>query len=110
MEKFYNQQTRELSRASIVDHVVKLVAEAIGNSSISAVESGFNDRQTDLMTRISFKYGCSRGVFGTPFFFVNGFSLPDTGSAIDYNGWRSILDPLVGVQGHRKEEALHFFL
>ncbi|KAI3914872.1 hypothetical protein MKX01_018041 [Papaver californicum] len=79
-EQFYNKQTHKLSRATIVDQIVKLVADATGNASVSALETGFNDRKTDLMTRVSFKYGCIRGVFGTPFFFVNGFSLPDSGS------------------------------
>lgn len=56
------------------------------------------------------QYGCSRGVTGTPFFFVNGFPLPDAGSAIDYEGWRKIIDPLVGERDVKKEESLHFFL
>ncbi|KAF9618401.1 hypothetical protein IFM89_001124 [Coptis chinensis] len=109
-ENFYNEPTRKMSRDSVLNHVVKLVVEAVGNSSLSAVESNFSDRQTDLTTRISFKYGCTRGVYGTPYFFVNGFSLPDAGSAIDYKGWRSILDPLVNSQKQMREETLPFFL
>ncbi|KAF6174325.1 hypothetical protein GIB67_040818 [Kingdonia uniflora] len=94
-EKFYNQPTRDMSRTSVIDHIVMLAEKAVGNSLLSAVESGFSDRQTDLATRVSFKYGCSRGVYGTPFFFVNGFLLPDAGDAIDYKGWKSIIDPLI---------------
>ncbi|KAF8410381.1 hypothetical protein HHK36_002909 [Tetracentron sinense] len=109
-EKFYNQQTHDMSRTSVVDHIVKFATKAVGNSSLSAVESGFNDRQTDLTTRVSFKYGCSRGVLGTPYFFVNGFSLPNPGSAIDYKGWRAIIDPLVGTKDQKREEPIHFFL
>ncbi|KAF5190751.1 Thioredoxin superfamily protein [Thalictrum thalictroides] len=96
-ETFYNDPTRKMSREAVVDRIVNLAAEAVGSSSLSAVQSGFSDRQTDLTTRVSFKYGCSRGVYGTPFFFVNGFLLPDGGSAIDYKGWRSIIDPLDGA-------------
>ncbi|KAI3918454.1 hypothetical protein MKX01_041774 [Papaver californicum] len=109
-EQFYNKQTHKLSRATIADQIVKLVADATGNASVSALETGFIDRKTDLMTRVSFKYGCSRGVFGTPFFFVNGFSLPDSGSAIDYKGWRNIIDPLVVAQCQNNEGAPRFFL
>ncbi|XP_057974270.1 uncharacterized protein LOC131162122 [Malania oleifera] len=108
-DKFYNQQTYYLSRAVVVSQMVEFATEAVGNAFYSAVNSGFNDRQTDLMTRVSFKYGCSRGVYGTPFFFVNGFPLPDAGSTIDYNGWRSIIDPLVGKLGAKREEP-HFLL
>ncbi|KAA8537482.1 hypothetical protein F0562_027090 [Nyssa sinensis] len=93
-EEYYNKQTFNMSRASVVNKIVGLASKAAGNSYYSAIESSFSDRKTDLSTRISFKYGCSRGVYGTPFFFMNGFPLPDAGSARDYNGWRSIIDPL----------------
>ncbi|PIA55421.1 hypothetical protein AQUCO_00700009v1 [Aquilegia coerulea] len=106
-ETFYNDQTRKMSREAVVDRIVNLAAEAVGRSSLPSVQSGFSDRQTDLTTRVSFKYGCSRGVAGTPFFFVNGFLLPDAGSAIDYKGWRSIIDPLVSTKSH---ERFHFSL
>ncbi|KAK2974887.1 hypothetical protein RJ640_020802 [Escallonia rubra] len=108
-EEFYNKQTFNMSRSTIVSHIVQFATKAVGNSFYSAVASGFEDRNTDLTTRISFKYGCSRGVFGTPFFFVNGFALPDAGSAIDYDGWRKILDPLVGKSTARREEPVHYF-
>ncbi|CAL5383412.1 unnamed protein product [Camellia sinensis] len=98
-EEFYNQPTFNMSKASIVSRIVNMATEAAGNSYYSAIAAGFTDRNTDLMTRVSFKYGCSRGVFGTPIFFVNGFPLPNGGSAIDYKTWRSIIDPLVNQLG-----------
>ncbi|KAJ9186413.1 hypothetical protein P3X46_001986 [Hevea brasiliensis] len=109
-ERFYNNETHNLSRASVVKEMVKFATEAVGNSYYSAIESGFNDRKTDLKTRVSFKYSTSRGVFGTPTFYVNGFALPDTGSTIDYNGWRSIIDPLIKAKKGKSEETLHFLL
>ncbi|KAK4853328.1 hypothetical protein QYF36_007304 [Acer negundo] len=93
-ERFYNAPTHNMSRASVVEEIVRFSAEAIGNSCLSAIESGFNDRETDLLTRVSFTLSTSRGVFVTPFFFVNGFVLPDAGSPLDYKGWRKIIDPL----------------
>ncbi|KAK1348060.1 T-kininogen 2 light chain like [Heracleum sosnowskyi] len=95
-ERFYNAQTLNNSRASVVNQVTQVAAKAVGKTHLSAIRTGFLDRKTDLATRSSFKYGCSRGVYGTPFFFVNGFLLPDGGSPMDYNKWRSIIDPLVG--------------
>ncbi|XAR64220.1 hypothetical protein NMG60_11024479 [Bertholletia excelsa] len=109
-EAFYNKPTFNMSRASIVEGIVKLATESVGDSYDSAIEAGFTDRKTDLLTRVSFKYGCTRGVFGTPFFFVNGFPLPDAGSAIDYSGWRRIIDPLIREQSMERDESLHFFL
>ncbi|KMS99600.1 hypothetical protein BVRB_1g022470 [Beta vulgaris subsp. vulgaris] len=94
-EKFYNQKTSNMTRVEILDHIVNFTTKSVGHAYYSAVKSGFSDRKTNLKTRVSFKYGCSRGVYGTPAFFVNGFPLPDVGSSIDYNGWRKIIDPLV---------------
>ncbi|XP_043708725.1 uncharacterized protein LOC122657970 [Telopea speciosissima] len=109
-EMFYNQQTKQMSRASVVDQIVRFVTKIVGDDSLSAVASGFNDRSTDLATRVSFKYGCSRGVAGTPSFFVNGFLLPNADSALDYNKWRSIIDPLISAQRLSRNETPHFFL
>ncbi|TKY75277.1 Thioredoxin fold [Spatholobus suberectus] len=110
-EKFYGAQTRNLSRASIVEEIVKSATIVVGSSHYNAIKNGFNDTKTDYQTRVSFKYAASRGVYGTPFFYVNGFSLPDTGSAIDYKTWRKVIDPLVGAKKSvQNEECLHFFL
>lgn len=58
------------------------------------------------------QYAASRGVYGTPSFYVNGFLLPDTGGAVDYKTWRKVIDPLVGAKNKsiQNEESLHFFL
>lgn len=54
-EKFYNAQTRNLTRAEVVNEIVKSAIQVVGSSYDGAVESGFNDRKTDLKTRVSFK-------------------------------------------------------
>lgn len=56
------------------------------------------------------QYSCSRGVYGTPTYFVNGFVLPDAGSPLDLKGWKTIIDPLLRGQGPKNKEKLHFFL
>ncbi|KAG8377971.1 hypothetical protein BUALT_Bualt08G0089300 [Buddleja alternifolia] len=108
-ERFYRKATFNMSRAAVLDQTVKFVTEAVGSSYHSAIKSGFNDSKTDHATRVAFKYGCLRGVYGTPFFFVNGFPLPDAGSALDYKGWRKVIDPLVSERGVNEEETRHFF-
>ncbi|KAB1203620.1 hypothetical protein CJ030_MR8G000663 [Morella rubra] len=107
-EKFYNAQTRNLSRACIVDEIARFATEVVGSSYYSTFNSGFNDTKTDLKTRVSFEYSTSRGVSGTPFFFVNGFLLPGGGSAIDFNGWRKIIDPLIAAHGPKSQDSQHF--
>ncbi|KAF8030365.1 hypothetical protein BT93_E2719 [Corymbia citriodora subsp. variegata] len=101
-ERFYNDQTKNMSRAAIVDSIVKFATQAVGNSYYSSIASGFNNRQTDLKTRVSFKYSTSKGVSATPSFFLNGFILPNAGSPINYKGWRGFIDPLIAAQGQRR--------
>ncbi|KAL3505431.1 hypothetical protein ACH5RR_035272 [Cinchona calisaya] len=108
-EKFYGRATSNITRKSVQDKITKFVADTVGSSYSPAIESGFTNVKTDQATRISFKYGCLKGVYGTPFFFVNGFPLPDAGSALDYEKWQRILDPLVKKQGNQKPQPIHFF-
>ncbi|XP_041018021.1 uncharacterized protein LOC121260257 [Juglans microcarpa x Juglans regia] len=84
LEKFYNNPTRNMSRVSVVHHIAMFAAQVIGNSYHNAVHSGFNDDKSGLKTRISFKYAASRGVYGTPSFFINGFFLPHAGSTTNH--------------------------
>ncbi|KAK8596609.1 hypothetical protein V6N12_065092 [Hibiscus sabdariffa] len=108
-ERFYNAQTSNKSRDAVINEISEFTAEAVGNSYYSAIVSGFNDRKTDLKTRVSFKYSASRGVFGTPTFYINGFALPDSGSTIDYMGWRSFIDPLLVGQTRNRDDLPHLF-
>lgn len=94
-EKFYNARTRDITKADVTKKIVKFAAEAIGDSYFSAIESGFNDTKTDIQTRISFKLSTSRGVYGTPTFYLNGFAIPDAETPGNYSGWRSLIDPLI---------------
>ncbi|XP_020220145.1 uncharacterized protein LOC109803087 [Cajanus cajan] len=111
-EKFYGAQTRNLSRAFVIEEIVKSATKVVGRSYYNAIKNGFNDTKSDYQTRISFKYAASRGVYGTPFFYVNGFLLSDTGASIDYKAWRKIIDPLVGAKKgvNRNEESPHLYL
>ncbi|XP_021756576.1 uncharacterized protein LOC110721683 [Chenopodium quinoa] len=94
-EQFYNEKTSNWTRNEAVDHIVDFVTKTVGEEYKSDLISGLNDPNTDQKTRVSFKYASSRGVIGTPSFIVNGFALPDEGSAIDYKAWRKVIDPLV---------------
>ncbi|XVE94510.1 hypothetical protein REPUB_Repub02eG0014800 [Reevesia pubescens] len=108
-DRFYNDQTSNMSRVAVVNEIIKFAADAVGNSYYPAIASGFTDRKTDLKTRVSFKYSASRGVSATPTFYINGFVLPDSGSALDYKTWRSFIDPLIGAQGRTIDGFPHSF-
>ncbi|URE19853.1 ribonuclease P MRP 25kDa, partial [Musa troglodytarum] len=77
-ERYYNGPTKSMSRSAIIDDMAKLANGA---------------------------YGCTRGVAGAPFFFVNGFLLPDAGSALDLETWKSIIGPLLKNQ---REQVIKF--
>nr|CAD1830551.1 unnamed protein product [Ananas comosus var. bracteatus] len=102
-ENYYNGPTTNMSRAAITEDISKLAVRAVGNSLLADFLSGFQDSATDQAARVSFKYGCSRGVSGAPFFFVNGFVLPDAGSPLDYDTWEGILELLLETQSGRAE-------
>ncbi|OAY77814.1 hypothetical protein ACMD2_03165 [Ananas comosus] len=102
-ENYYNGPTTNMSRAAITEDMSKLAVRVVGNSLLADFMSGFQDSATDQAARVSFKYGCSRGVSGAPFFFVNGFVLPDAGSPLDYDTWEGILEPLLETQSGRAE-------
>lgn len=55
------------------------------------------------------QYSATRGVSGTPTFFVNGFVLPNAGSPLDYNGWRNVIDPLVSAKASEDDDLVHLF-
>ncbi|KAL2895338.1 Molybdopterin synthase catalytic subunit [Bienertia sinuspersici] len=96
-EKFL--ETSNLTQTEIVDLIAKFATKSVGHAHYSAVKSGLLDTKFDLKTRVSFKYASSRGVFGTPSFFLNGFPLPDGESPIKYNEWRKTIDPLIHSKG-----------
>ncbi|KAL9673367.1 hypothetical protein QQ045_029623 [Rhodiola kirilowii] len=93
-ERFYNVNIKSKSKDDIVCELVDFVSDVVGKPYLPSVRSAFQDRKTDLLTRVSFKFACSRGVAETPFFLINGFQLA-TNDLIKYEGWRNILDPLI---------------
>ncbi|CAA0337220.1 unnamed protein product [Arabidopsis thaliana] len=105
---FYNAQTQLLSRPAVVEKIVELGTVSLGNSYQSVLKSGFSDNKSDRATRVSFKYSASRGVYGTPTFYVNGFVLSDAASPSNFGGWKKIIDPL--VQAHEMEDNFIPFL
>ncbi|VAH41233.1 unnamed protein product [Triticum turgidum subsp. durum] len=96
-EGYYNTPTYTKTRAAVVAKIANnLVAPVIGEANLAAYRAGFNDSRSDQAARISFKFGCARGVTGTPYYFVNGIPLVDLDFPLDYDKWVSTLDPLVG--------------
>ncbi|KAI4389625.1 hypothetical protein MLD38_001831 [Melastoma candidum] len=107
--RFYNAKTFNMSRASVTSYIADFASRVLGNSYQSTILAGFRNIQTDLKTRVSFKYSASRAVYGTPFFFVNGFLLSDSESPTNVSGWKSIIDPLIAAQEDTSEKLARSF-
>nr|AOS49624.1 hypothetical protein [Davallia tyermanii] len=101
-DSFSTSETLAEAPSSVVDRIVQLAADSLNELVSSDFESqfkaGFSDTGTDLITRVSFKFGCSRVVVGTPYFFVNGIPLYDADSAWTFSEWAEIIEPLTGAQ------------
>ena len=56
--------------------------------------TAYNNGTLNNNARLSWKYGCSRGVSGTPFFFINGVLAP-AGADWTLSQWQALIDPLL---------------
>lgn len=60
---------------------------------IYSVMEGFKSKDIDTRARTAWKYGCHRGITGTPQFIINGVHDP-TAPDLDYRGWERVIDRL----------------
>jgi hypothetical protein len=82
-----------LSSTQVLQQLAQLANQATGVS-IAGFLAGMQDPNINMNTRISWKYGCSRGVTGTPSFLVN--ELPVEADATwTLAQWTQLLDPLL---------------
>ncbi|GFS22977.1 serine protease inhibitor 3/4 [Elysia marginata] len=51
------------------------------------------DQDIDGLTRLDFKYGCTRGVYSTPMFTINDIFVEAT--TWDFNTWKAQIDKLL---------------
>lgn len=98
-DSFSTSYTIQEAPSSVLKRIVQLAVdnfnELLPSEFESLFEAGFSDSRTDLATRISFKFGCSRVVVGTPYFFVNGIPLYDADSSWTFSQWADIIEPLL---------------
>jgi len=61
---------------------------------INRIMDGFTDDKVVTEARYAWKYGCSRGVSGTPFFMINGVLDPNGGS-YTVDDWTKLINELM---------------
>jgi hypothetical protein len=91
---WYNANTMSMSTMDVVQNIAKAV-EGQKIISSDAFIAGINDTVLNYETRVSWKYGCSRGqVTGTPTFLVNGVFV-NASPSWTLDDWKQIIDPLL---------------
>ena len=84
-DAFGTNATYDKTRFEVEDQLAALVESELGIPKQVYLE-GVRKRANDLASRTSWKYGCSKGVLGTPTYFANGVFF-DGGASLDANGF-----------------------
>jgi len=93
---FFNAATKDKTITQVIAALATNVEQA-GLLSASDFTAGIADTDINMDTRISWKYGCSRGITGTASFLLNGVFVPADGSwTLDQ--WKAIIDPLLSTE------------
>lgn len=92
-DNFTNAVTSHLSSDQVMLKMSSLAEESIGVPKHLVYMGLQYGNEFDEDTRVAWKYGCSRTVSGTPFFFVNGVYVNNDPSWT-VEDWKKLLNPL----------------
>jgi protein-disulfide isomerase len=93
-DSFTNVATRNLTADEALDKIASLVESSTGLDKEDALKGLQYGTKYDGYTRTQWKYGASRTVSGTPFFYVNGVYVSSDPSW-SVEDWKTLIDPLV---------------
>jgi len=94
-EMWYNDATKTMTMPQVVESLAAFVDKA-GIVTKDKFMAGMMSTDINQETRISWKYGCSRGVSGTPTFLINGVGTSaDASWSLD--DWKSVIDPILAM-------------
>eukprot|EP01116_Phalansterium_solitarium_P021507 TRINITY_DN6708_c0_g1_i1.p2 TRINITY_DN6708_c0_g1~~TRINITY_DN6708_c0_g1_i1.p2 ORF type:complete len:222 (+),score=74.45 TRINITY_DN6708_c0_g1_i1:83-748(+) len=98
---FSNTNTTTMSADQIIQAMSKLAVQ-LGVDAATFASGMQYGNDFDEATRIGWKYGCSRGVTGTPAFLVNDIMITDP-NAMDYTleDWQNVISPLLPQASRR---------
>lgn len=100
-ESFGTPETYNKTRFEVEDEVAQLVLKNLNlNTTKDVYLTGVRESANDEASRVSWKFGCSKGVTGTPIFFANGVKV-DGAEAFDAKGFTDFFNQYLG--GAKKE-------
>lgn len=91
-EELYNNQLGNASLPDIIEHLADITQELVKKDEM--IKGLHNRALSDDPLRQEWKFGCSRGVEGTPVIFVNGVKIPAE-ATWTIGQWMEVLDPIV---------------
>eukprot|EP01130_Rhizamoeba_saxonica_P014040 TRINITY_DN6074_c0_g2_i1.p1 TRINITY_DN6074_c0_g2~~TRINITY_DN6074_c0_g2_i1.p1 ORF type:complete len:213 (-),score=30.12 TRINITY_DN6074_c0_g2_i1:34-672(-) len=92
-QQWFNTPTRNLTAAQVVQDMGKFLEQF--DISSQDFQKLFWSDEIEETSRIAWKYATSRGVFGTPQFFVNGVPVLNAQDNWSVKDWSKILDPII---------------
>lgn len=90
-DSFGNAPTAGMTANEVISKFADLAASTTGIAALKFI-AGINDPNMDWDTRVSWKYGCSRYVSGTPTFVINGVQV-SADPSWTLQQWMQLLDP-----------------
>ncbi|CAH3155609.1 unnamed protein product [Pocillopora meandrina] len=91
--QLYDFQTMDKNRYDVINIIADLGSKIDIDKAV--IKDGLTNTEYNEHTRISWKYGCSRTVSGTPFFFLNGVFVSQASAAWTVEEWKQLIDPLL---------------
>lgn len=91
--QLYDFQTMDKNRYDVINIIADLGSKIDIDKTV--IKDGLTNTEYNEHTRISWKYGCSRTVSGTPFFFLNGVFVSQASAAWTVEEWKQLIDPLL---------------
>lgn len=91
-ENLWNAQIANMTLTQVQQYIAQ-TASSVSGVPYSSLMNLFQDSTTNEAARIGWKYGCTRGVSGTPTVLVNGLDV-GADSTWTLQNWEAILDPL----------------
>eukprot|EP01017_Pseudomicrothorax_dubius_P022902 TRINITY_DN24673_c0_g1_i1.p1 TRINITY_DN24673_c0_g1~~TRINITY_DN24673_c0_g1_i1.p1 ORF type:complete len:231 (+),score=43.82 TRINITY_DN24673_c0_g1_i1:128-820(+) len=97
--------------ANSTDYQINTNLAALSSSLVSGLitpgqfESAINDRSIELQVRGAWKYGCSRGITGTPIFLANGV-IVQAAENFKYDDWIAFISQYVPTPEKKKNLPL----
>ena len=95
-QRFYNAATADKTITQVIAALASAV-ETAGLLSSAAFVKGIADSGINEEQRVSWKYGCSRAVTGTPSFLLNGVFI-NADASWELSDWQSVIDPLIRAE------------